>query len=397
MPPAVVNADWSHRNGAAGGRLVNPALRPVPQLIWSVDIGAGDAKRARLLTGPIVAGGLIYAMDAAGQLTAVTRRRPDRLDAAAWCPRGRCPDSGPGGGMAMAGGVLFVDHRLRRGLRARSARPAGRSGGGRSRRRSARRRRWPAGGCVVVQRDDTAYALDARSGETLWRVQGIGGTGLLGGASPAVGRASSRCIPFASGEVLGVLARNGLTVWGTAVTGGRREFARNGINDISGDPVIDGGVVYASNQSGRTIRLDAQTGERAWTIAGGLLRPGLAGRRLGLPALRRGRAGARRRRDRRAPLAGAAAGVLPEPRASSAAASPSRRSPTTGRSSPAGGSGWPAPTGCCAPSARPTARCWRRCRCRAAPRRAPAVAGRRHVHRHPRRPASGFSMSRLSR
>ena len=79
---------------------------------------------------------------------------------------------------------------------------------------------------LVVPRDDIAYALDARTGATLWQVQGIGGAGLLGGASPAAD-GQLAVLPFASGEVLGVLARNGLTVWGTAVTGGRREFARN--------------------------------------------------------------------------------------------------------------------------------------------------------------------------
>jgi len=80
-------------------------------------------------------------------------------------------------------------------------------------------------------------------------------------------------VSLASGEVLGVLARNGLTVWGTAVTGGRPGVARNDITDISGDPVIDGDVIFASNQAGRTIRLDGRTGERAWTIAEGSYGP----------------------------------------------------------------------------------------------------------------------------
>ena len=65
-----------------------------PQLIWSVDIGAGDSKRARLLTSPIAAGGLVYAIDADGRLTAVTR--DGRV---AWTrslvPAGQAPDSGP--------------------------------------------------------------------------------------------------------------------------------------------------------------------------------------------------------------------------------------------------------------------------------------------------------------
>ncbi len=95
---------------------------------------------------------------------------------------------------------------------------------------------------------------------------------MLGGATPAA-EGPLVVMPFASGEVIGVLARNGLQLWGTAVTGGRRELVRNRISDITGDPVIDGATVYASNQSGRTISLDRETGERNWTIAEGAFGP----------------------------------------------------------------------------------------------------------------------------
>lgn len=270
IPVAVMNAEWTHRNGAARGRLVNPALRPVPQLIWSADIGAGDKKRRRLITGPIVAGGMIYTMDAAGQVTAVTRGGQ-----IAWSrsvvPEGQVPDGGTGGGFAEAGGVLFVTTGFGEVL---ALDPA--SGGTIWRKTlDAPIRAAPAvadGRVIVVQRDDTAYALDARNGGILWRVQGVGGPGLLGGASPAID-GQLAVLPFASGEVLGVLARNGLGVWGTAVTGGRPDVARNNIVDVSGDPVIDGDVVFASNQAGRTIRLDSRTGERVWTIAEGSYGP----------------------------------------------------------------------------------------------------------------------------
>jgi outer membrane protein assembly factor BamB len=270
LPAPVANAEWTHRNGAAAGRPLQPALRPVPQLIWSVDLGTGDTKQRRLLTGPIVAGGLVFAMDAAGRLSAVTRDGQ-----IAWTrslvPPGQLPDSGPGGGFAAAGGVLYVTTGFGEVF---ALDP--RSGGTIWQRTlEAPIRAAPAvsdGRVVVVLRDDTSYALDARGGDTLWRVQGAGGTGLLGGASPATD-GQLAILPFASGEVLGVLARNGLTVWGTAVTGGRRDLARNRINDISGDPVIDGATVYASNQSGRTVRIDARTGERAWTMPEGSYGP----------------------------------------------------------------------------------------------------------------------------
>ena len=271
LPPASMNADWATRPGSTGARLPNAALRPVPQLIWSLDIGVGDAQRRRILTGPVVAGPYVYALDAGGRLSAATR--DGRL---AWSvsvvPPNQLADSGPGGGMTVAGGVLFVGTGFGEVL---ALDPA--TGGIRWRRMlAAPVQAAPAvagGRVIVVSRDDMAYGLDPQSGATLWQNQGIGGPGLLGGASPAV-NGKLAVLPFASGEVTGVLARNGLQIWSTAVTGGHREFARSLITDISGDPVFDGaGTVFAANQAGRAVRLDADTGERAWTLEEGSYGP----------------------------------------------------------------------------------------------------------------------------
>ena len=70
-----------------------------------------------------------------------------------------------------------------------------------------------------------------------------------------------------------VLARNGLTIWGTAITGGRPQNVRSAIIDVSGAPVVDGDAIFASNQAGRTTRIDAATGERAWTMDEGSYGP----------------------------------------------------------------------------------------------------------------------------
>ena len=270
LPPATLNADWSHRNGAAQGRPSHPALAAVPQLRWSTGIGEGDAKRRRILAGPVVAGGVVFAMDAAGRISAVTR-----AGQVVWTqslvPAGQTPDGGPGGGMAVSGGVLYVTTGFGDVL---AMNPA--SGGILWRQTlEAPIRSAPTvhdGKVIVVLRNDFAYALNAANGGIEWGLQGIGGTGLLGGASAAAD-GQLVVVPFASGEVLGVLARSGLQVWGSAVTGGRRNLARNQINDISGDPIIAGNAVFASNQSGRTIRLDRDTGERLWTMPEGAYGP----------------------------------------------------------------------------------------------------------------------------
>jgi outer membrane protein assembly factor BamB len=218
----------------------------------------------------VVAGGLIYTMDAGGRISAVAR--DGRVVwAQSVVAAGQDADSGPGGGMAVVGNVLYVTTGFGEVLAMNAA-------SGQILWREAFEapiRAAPVvhdGLLVMVLRNDTAYALDAANGQVRWRVQGAGGTGLLGGAAPAA-EGPLVVIPFASGEVLGVLGRNGLTVWGTAVSGGRRDLARNRINDISGDPVFDGGAVYASNQSGRTVRIDRETGERAWTMAEGSYGP----------------------------------------------------------------------------------------------------------------------------
>lgn len=271
LPAPIVNADWSHRNGAANGRFVHLAFSQAPQLVWDADIGTGDAKRRRILAAPIVADGRVFALDAEAQLSAFAADSGAPLWRRSVAPEGQRPDSGPGGGMAQAGGVLYVSTGFGQVM---ALDP--RTGGEMWRTTlEAPVRGAPTveGGLVfVVARNDSAVALDARTGEIVWRIAGAGGPGVLGGASPAV-QGPLAVLPFASGEVLGVLARNGLQLWGTAVTGGRRELVRNRISDITGDPVIDGDTVYASNQSGRTVSIDRISGERNWTMPEGAFGP----------------------------------------------------------------------------------------------------------------------------
>lgn len=271
LPPARANADWTHPTGTAGGRIEHPALSAAPQLRWSVDIGRGSARRTRLITAPIVGGGLVYALDSAGTLTAVTPA--GRI---AWrtslAPEGERAEAGFGGGIAYGDGSVFVTTGFAEIVAVDAA-----TGGVRWRYRlEAPARAAPTvadGRVFAVARNDTAIALDAASGQLLWRIAGAGAdAALLGGASPAA-QGPLVVLPFSSGEILGVVARSGTQAWGQAVTGGRRELVRNRINDVTGDPVIAGDVVYASNQSGRTIALDRLTGERRWTMPEGSYGP----------------------------------------------------------------------------------------------------------------------------
>jgi outer membrane protein assembly factor BamB len=271
LPPSRLNGDWTHPRGGPGGRPEHPALADAPVLRWSVDIGHGAGRRTRLIAAPVVGGGLVFALDSAGTLSAVTT--DGRLAwRAALAPAGERTEAGFGGGVAYSGGSVYVTTGYAEILAVDAA-----TGAIRWRHRlEAPARAAPTvldGRVFAVARNDVAVALDAPTGGVIWRITGAGGdAGLLGGASPAA-EGSLVVLPFSSGEVLGVVARSGTQAWGQAVTGGRRELVRNRINDVTGDPVIAGGSVYASNQSGRTIALDRLTGERRWTMPEGAYGP----------------------------------------------------------------------------------------------------------------------------
>ena len=69
------------------------------------------------------------------------------------------------------------------------------------------------------------------------------------------------------------LRQGGLRIWSADVVGRRTGVARATVTDITGDPLIAGNRIYAGNQSGRLVALEAGSGERLWTARMGALDP----------------------------------------------------------------------------------------------------------------------------
>ena len=271
LPQAETNANWTHVNRNAQHLPGHLALAASPRRVWTANIGAGSGKRSRITASPVVAGDMIYTLDAASTVTAV--RKSGRI---AWqrslVPTGEGQSDTFGGGLAYADGALVAATGYAELLRLDPANGeimwrSGLEGAARA------APSIEAGRVVVVVRGDIAYGADVETGELDWRTQGAGiGAGLLGGSSPAM-RGPIAIIPYGSGEVSTVLTRSGLIVWNAAVTGGRRALVRGQIDDISGDPVIDIDIVYAANQGGRLVAFDRRSGERLWTHRNGAYGP----------------------------------------------------------------------------------------------------------------------------
>jgi outer membrane protein assembly factor BamB len=270
--PAAQNyAQWTHKNGNTAHGVIHPALRSGLTRVWAQSIGAGNSKKNRLTSDPIVAGGRIFTLDANSNVrafnTAGTPAWASDLTPG-WEKRGALS----GGGLAYGNGVLVATTGYGEVI---ALDPA--TGGIIWRHKTnAAISSAPlvdGGLAIAVSLNNKAVALDLTNGRIRWQIQSGGSsTGLAGAGSPA-SDGDFAAIPFTSGELVGVNIATGARVWSAAVSGGRKGIARGFVGAISGDPVISGNTVFAANQAGRLISIDKETGARNWTVNEGSYGP----------------------------------------------------------------------------------------------------------------------------
>lgn len=267
----VRNAAWTHRNGSAQHRIQHPALARNVALTWRTNVGKGESRKARITADPVALGGRIFTMDSRAQVSAVASN-----GALIWAtditpPSDRTSDAS-GGGLAVSGNTVYVAS----GYGELLALDTG-SGGIRWRQEfNGPVQGTPTvvdGTVYVVSRDNRGFAVDAATGRLRWELPGTPTPSVMvGGAGPAVaGR--NVILPFGASEVVSALGVSGVRTWGDFIAGERRGRAYTGYTDITGDPVVVGSTVFVGSQSGRTVALDANSGERLWTALDGAYSP----------------------------------------------------------------------------------------------------------------------------
>ncbi|MEM1274087.1 MAG: PQQ-binding-like beta-propeller repeat protein [Pseudomonadota bacterium] len=270
LPAAQSLTAWPQRGGNAQNLIPHAVLGSTLTEIWAVDIGQGNSRRARITADPVGADGRLFTLDGLGQVSAISVSGEVlwRVDLTAGFDRG---GGISGGGLAVSGDQLFATTGYGELVALNVA-----SGAVQWRQRLNAGLTTPtvSGNLVyVVGRDSSAWAVEASNGRLRWQFPGAPvGAILAGGAAPAIAERSV-IFPFGSGELVAALRESGVRVWGTTVAGARSGVAYNNLNDITGDPVVTGGRVYAGNQSGRVVALNATSGERLWTAAEGAYSP----------------------------------------------------------------------------------------------------------------------------
>jgi len=274
LPAAQANADWPQRGGNARHASGHGVLSAAPQLLFSVNVGAGNSRGNRVSAAPVVAGGRVFTVDARSLVTAVSTGGAVlwAVDLTADYDRG---GQVSGGGLAADGGRVYVATGYGElvALEAGSGAVAWRQ-----------RLDSPVTGAPMVEgdtvyvvgRDGAGWAVDAGNGRVRWTVPGVpSANGMVSGSAPALG-GDLVLFPFTSGEITAVRRDTGDRVWVAGVTGQRlgRAYA-TAVSEITGDPVVAGPVTYVGTAAGRSTALNTETGETIWAAAEGALNPAL--------------------------------------------------------------------------------------------------------------------------
>lgn len=261
LPPAQPIADWPMAGGPPSHAPGHAEIGERLAIAWRSSAGSGSSYRQRLSSGPVVANGVVYAVDAWSTVTAhglADGRSRWRVDTT---PE-KESSIAIGGGAAVEAGVVYVSTGLAEVL-------ALDAGTGEIRWRTrlpAPPRGAPtvAGGRIFVPTiENHLIGLSVEDGRRIWTYRGNAATTVpFGLPAPAV-EGEAVVAGFGTGELVAVRAADGRLLWAETV-GGTGTQSLADIVGITGLPVIDRGRVIAVGLANTTIAVDLRSGRRLW-------------------------------------------------------------------------------------------------------------------------------------
>lgn len=277
-PEAYKNSGWPQHSGnwpAEKGNLFSEdAFTPAS----SATIGEGNDFPSMMVIQPVVADGMVYAMDAAGYISA---HDANNISNTAWISDGtsdKDETESSGGGLAYDNGVLYavsgrdiiaaIDGKTGQMLWRKSLELAFRSPP-----------RISHGRLFAITLDNQLYTLQTATGEVLWTHRGISETtDIMHVISPAI-YGDRVIVPYSSGEVYALSAASGQEIWRDSVVaslGGLQSSVS--FTGIGGDPVLDGEALFLVSTGGIFSARHVSGGQPIWQReVGSINTPWLAG------------------------------------------------------------------------------------------------------------------------
>lgn len=278
VPAPYVNTSWPQPGGEADHTLHHLTAGVVFERLWRVDIGSAEARRARLTAPPIVVSDRVYVIDARASVSSYDVESGDKIWETDLEPeikerfrirdilRGPKPSHiGFGGGVAFDQGRIFVSSGFGfvAALDAISGEEIWRV------ETDAPVRTPPTAhrGLVFVNTNTNQFlALNQETGEREWTFSSFEESARFLSASSPAAAGDLVVAPFSSGEVIAFITDNGRAVWNQTLVRGANLTALASLNDISGSPVIDRGLVYVVSHGGQFSAIDIRSGDTVWEV-----------------------------------------------------------------------------------------------------------------------------------
>ena len=263
--PAPASVEAWQQAGANAQKVVGHVLAGDQlKITWRANVGAGSSKKSAVTTPPVTSDTHIFTLDAEQTIyktEIATGRTAWKHKLSGLSKRDKI---GLGGGLGLDGDTLVVASGFGY-VQALSA-----SDGSELWTRSLGAPMTGAptikdGRIFVASNNNEIFALSLSTGDTLWSDQAIAESArVLGSPSPAAVE-DFVIAPYSSGEIIAYLASNGRRLWTDAISKTGRFTPISEINDIGSRPILAGGLVFASSQSGITIAIDGRSGGRVWS------------------------------------------------------------------------------------------------------------------------------------
>jgi outer membrane protein assembly factor BamB len=265
IPPATPLDEWPLPGGTPSQSVEHVEAAPAFAVAWKRGIGTPSSRSRHVTAPPIAAGGLIFVMDGAADVSAHNATTGAQVWRTNIAPRSKADREAWGGGIAYSDGKIYAASGYREvvQLDARSGALGWRS------RTDAPLHSAPTvnGGRVFVSDvNDELFAFDAATGQQNWTYQALTEPArILAASSPAVEN-DTLVSSFASGELVALRAENGNELWNASLAKANRTNALSEIRDIPGRPVIYRTDVYAVSHSNVFAAVDLRTGTARWTL-----------------------------------------------------------------------------------------------------------------------------------
>lgn len=276
LPSVTTNTDWTQHSGvftAATGNIAGGGF----DLKTSATVGAGNSFSHSLVPRPVVAGGLVFAMDAVGVISAHDVANVGNIRWKSSIVADIDGNEVIGGGLAVDGSVFYAT--TGKGQVAAFNTKNGEKIWQKNFSAPLRGSPRASGNYVIIMTiDSQTYALSAKTGDILWDHRGINETAaVMNSVSPTI-VGDDVLVPYSSGELFALSLADGKELWAQTLLQNKHNQSSAIFTGIGGDPVVDGEFAFVTSNSGVTAAINIPRGQNIWQQqAASLNAPWLAG------------------------------------------------------------------------------------------------------------------------